>query len=85
MSDTVPLLSRPISRLWQQEPVEAAGETALELSGWLSPMSPAFLAGALRCPLDGAAKCPCYREMASVVRVEMIIGEEAHAGSVEDR
>ena len=38
---------------------------------------------ALGRPLDGAAKCPRYREMASVVRVEMIIGEEAHAGSVE--
>ena len=34
-------------------------------------------------PLDGAAECLRYREMACVVRVEVIIGEEAYAGSVE--
>jgi hypothetical protein len=38
----------------------------------------------LRRALDRAAKCPCYGEMASVVRVEMISGQEAHAGSVEN-
>jgi len=33
----------------------------------------------------GAAECPCYSAMPSVIRVAMIIGQKRWAGSVESR